>query len=664
MAPLSARECSGDILEVSSSSEDEQCGPPYPRPCPTSKGPGVTTGVLDISSSESEVEVLAPSLLLAASASTSVKLPKQHRAPHMKKEQVSPQTEKEIIRTADSSDRELDVRNKSKRSITHQGRPIQPNLKRNRDEGDNSEGGQRGNDKGKKRALAPHTSASLRRGVVGLSGGHKGLQSTESTPDSIARTHYHSTAGMKMEGGLGVFHEAGHDTDRVDLAVIEIRSHTQACEGVGTQNGRPFAEDEPECTKGGRSDTASSKDSPGMTCYGNVGDRLMDEDGDAIMDFQDNLVQVDRFRSFDEAAECAQAVTSTLEVIPDTEVDYLLALVTAHMTTMDSTRTVQAVLEHLLDKGSDPEGHAGHEETNQLNRDIGSASVRVGGIGPDSQTMKPKAFEQDDKAKASCTEWGRTEGIGEEAGLGNRGADNRSTENVGRGSFVAEKEEGKGSNIKPMSGGLDCHADSSLGLTGECVSNGGKEGSSKTSVVDDGGLVECACCYAELPFELMSQCNEAHLFCHSCIRRYAGIQLGEGNTRLACMHISGCEALLPVGELRRLLPANVFALYERLEQQKELAEAKVEGLEGCPFCDWACIPSVPKEDHPLLQCGREECGIVSCRLCRKKEHVPFGCENMHTRERIAIEEAMSEALMRSCPKCQKRTYTLFPLCIC
>ncbi|KAJ3495887.1 hypothetical protein NMY22_g19881 [Coprinellus aureogranulatus] len=186
----------------------------------------------------------------------------------------------------------------------------------------------------------------------------------------------------------------------------------------------------------------------------------------------------------------------------------------------------------------------------------------------------------------------------------------------------------------------------------------GEEDDDDENLVDDGTFVECGCCFSTYPFDRMTTCPDAHLFCRSCLRQYAATELGSQNCVLKCMHTSGCTATFQEPELRRLLPSSLFSLYSRLKQQKELKEAGIEGLEECPFCDWACVIEVSVEVDRLFRCGNEdECGVVSCRMCRKREHVPKTCkeaeEDKHLGGRVAIEEAMTRALMRRCPKCAK-----------
>ncbi|KAJ3498556.1 hypothetical protein NMY22_g19592 [Coprinellus aureogranulatus] len=190
------------------------------------------------------------------------------------------------------------------------------------------------------------------------------------------------------------------------------------------------------------------------------------------------------------------------------------------------------------------------------------------------------------------------------------------------------------------------------------VGAGEEDDDDDENLVDDGTFVECGCCFSTYPFDRMTTCPDAHLFCRSCLRQYAATELGSQNCVLKCMHTSGCTATFQEPELRRLLPSSLFSLYSRLKQQKELKEAGIEGLEECPFCDWACVIEVSVEVDRLFRCGNEdECGVVSCRMCRKKEHVPKTCkeaeEDKHLGGRVAIEEAMTRALMRRCPKCAK-----------
>ncbi|EFI28034.1 hypothetical protein CC1G_14060 [Coprinopsis cinerea okayama7 len=118
-----------------------------------------------------------------------------------------------------------------------------------------------------------------------------------------------------------------------------------------------------------------------------------------------------------------------------------------------------------------------------------------------------------------------------------------------------------------------------------------------------------------------------------------------------------CALPFPTTELSRLLPPSLFRLYEKLKFRKEVESAKIDGLEECPFCDWVVVIDVGVEEERVLRCGNKDCGVVSCRQCKKKEHLPKSCQeaeaDKHIDKRVMIEEAMTQALMRVCPKCKK-----------
>ncbi|KAK0207116.1 hypothetical protein DFS33DRAFT_645375 [Desarmillaria ectypa] len=174
--------------------------------------------------------------------------------------------------------------------------------------------------------------------------------------------------------------------------------------------------------------------------------------------------------------------------------------------------------------------------------------------------------------------------------------------------------------------------------------------------VPDGEGIECGCCFSEYPFNKMVQCPDAHLFCSDCVTAYASTQLGAHDVNILCMDQSGCKRPFPESELRRLLSPKLMELYERVKQRKEIEAAGLDGLEECPFCEYKCVIENP--DEKLFRCGNEEtCGTITCRSCKKVDHLPKSCKEMeedrHLDGRHAIEEAMTKALMRNCPKCQK-----------
>ncbi|KAH9856068.1 hypothetical protein C2E23DRAFT_809859 [Lenzites betulinus] len=171
---------------------------------------------------------------------------------------------------------------------------------------------------------------------------------------------------------------------------------------------------------------------------------------------------------------------------------------------------------------------------------------------------------------------------------------------------------------------------------------------------EEGGI-ECGCCFSEYPFEKMVQCPEAHLFCMSCMNTYAETKLGEHDMHIVCMDQSGCKLPFPDSELRRFLSPKLLELYERVKQRKEIEAAGLENLEECPFCDYKVV--IENENERLFRCENETCGAVTCRQCKKPDHLPKSCQEVADDKKLdvrhAIEEAMTAALMRNCPKCQK-----------
>ncbi len=86
-------------------------------------------------------------------------------------------------------------------------------------------------------------------------------------------------------------------------------------------------------------------------------------------------------------------------------------------------------------------------------------------------------------------------------------------------------------------------------------------------------------------------------------------------------------------------------------------QADMDGLERCPFCDFATIMDTSPEENKVFQCRDSECGKESCRLCKEISHIPLRCEEVEkdaeVRKRTYIENKMTEALIRKCWKCSK-----------
>ncbi|CAK5264611.1 unnamed protein product [Mycena citricolor] len=160
--------------------------------------------------------------------------------------------------------------------------------------------------------------------------------------------------------------------------------------------------------------------------------------------------------------------------------------------------------------------------------------------------------------------------------------------------------------------------------------------------------IECGCCFTDSPFDKMIQCPDAHLFCTECMTSYAENLLGSHDHKIICIDQSGCKLAFTVAELRRFLTPQLFSLYERVKQSKEVEAAGLDGIEECPFCEFKCIIE-NEEARKALH--------LSCRQCKQLDHLPKSCKEVQDDKKLdarhEIEEAMTRALMRNCPRCNK-----------
>ena len=172
-----------------------------------------------------------------------------------------------------------------------------------------------------------------------------------------------------------------------------------------------------------------------------------------------------------------------------------------------------------------------------------------------------------------------------------------------------------------------------------------------------GSLVDCQCCFNEAPINRAVNCenDDTHFFCNKCIGTRAKEQIGALKHEMMCMDTSGCGAELSREALAQALPIKILDKIAEIQQLAEIKAAGLDGLEQCPFCDYQAV-CPPVDADTLFECLNPDCEKVSCRKCKEESHVPRSCEEAKKRKglssRHAIEEARSEAMMRSCPRCK------------
>jgi hypothetical protein len=144
------------------------------------------------------------------------------------------------------------------------------------------------------------------------------------------------------------------------------------------------------------------------------------------------------------------------------------------------------------------------------------------------------------------------------------------------------------------------------------------------------------------------------LFCVDCARTTAEHIVGKTQHELKCMSTDGCSGGFSMTQRRRFLDDKLTAALDRLECEEVLCLAGLENLERCPFCPFAAEYPPITEDKEF-RCESDNCGIVSCRLCKEETHLPKTCEEIAKEKgmsaRRRIEEARSAAMIRKCNKC-------------
>jgi hypothetical protein len=172
-----------------------------------------------------------------------------------------------------------------------------------------------------------------------------------------------------------------------------------------------------------------------------------------------------------------------------------------------------------------------------------------------------------------------------------------------------------------------------------------------------GSMVECQCCFDEKPINRAVPCEgeEAHFFCNDCVKRQAESQVGAMKYEMMCMDTSGCKAELSTEGVAQAIPLQLYDKLAFNQQQAEISSASIQGLEMCPFCDFKAICE-PVDVDSVFDCQNPDCGLVTCRKCKERSHLPRTCEEIKNDKglgaRHKVEEARSEAMMRACPKCK------------
>lgn len=197
--------------------------------------------------------------------------------------------------------------------------------------------------------------------------------------------------------------------------------------------------------------------------------------------------------------------------------------------------------------------------------------------------------------------------------------------------------------------------------------------------------LECQCCYVEYDFEVMVSCRGGHLFCKTCLQKHTEQRVfGIGNLgvkhstnsnnkhggstftknssssskalEILCM-TSNCTLGFNEAQLCKALPEKVLKKYNELQFEAVLESANMDDVSKCPQCHFIAVadPALPPM---LFHCP--QCNFKSCKECGEEYHPNIRCDEVESKNetdgRTKVEEAMTNALIRTCPRpfCRKK----------
>lgn len=223
------------------------------------------------------------------------------------------------------------------------------------------------------------------------------------------------------------------------------------------------------------------------------------------------------------------------------------------------------------------------------------------------------------------------------------------------------------------------HIDASAAASEQCCDdNDGKPFATTATGKQKVALLECNCCFVDYPFEEMVSCRTAgHLFCKTCLQKHTeqrvfglgnlGVQNTTNNNvkssknaskalEILCMHSSGCTSGFHEGQLRKALSEKVLKKYDEMQYDAVIQQANTNGdISRCPKCNFIAFAEKTVKTFNCPQCS-----FKSCRECGEEAHPGIRCDEVESKTetdgRKNVEEAMTQALVRTCPRpfCRKK----------
>ncbi|CAB9503516.1 protein ligase RNF216 [Seminavis robusta] len=169
----------------------------------------------------------------------------------------------------------------------------------------------------------------------------------------------------------------------------------------------------------------------------------------------------------------------------------------------------------------------------------------------------------------------------------------------------------------------------------------------------------CQCCFCDYSFDEMVACSEAtHFFCKQCVSGYAKEELyGNDRSGLTCMSSDGCQGTYQAEMLEKALSPKTMKNMAEHSYRTEVGKSEMEDdIWTCQKCGCLAVLDVDAKKASYVQCPGPGCYHKSCPLCKEDPHdgktcQEFKAENERSNAHARIADAMSAAVMRSCPNC-------------
>ena len=164
-------------------------------------------------------------------------------------------------------------------------------------------------------------------------------------------------------------------------------------------------------------------------------------------------------------------------------------------------------------------------------------------------------------------------------------------------------------------------------------------------------LLFCGCCWNQFLDEDMAQCSNGHLFCRKCLIDHIETLVGEGRSDLRCLSVEEeeCNGCVPMSELERVVPVRTLERLFATETENAVINSDVQGLVKCHHCGIR----IEVDGSGIMRCP--ECGSETCTGCGQAGHKGMSCEEFAGLDKNRlVEDKMSEAVIRTCPRCDAR----------